>query len=85
MGHPPKLGHIVQTVNATGLAYATCGALQQLVARQCRGHGFGIVYCLRTADEAPDTNTEVFIFLRDLQENEEPTSGLEPLIPAHYE
>ena len=64
----PKLGHIVQTVNATGLAYATCGALQQLVARQCRGRGFGIVYCLRTADKAPDTNTEVFIFLRYLQE-----------------
>ena len=65
--HRPKLGHIGQTVNATGLAYATCGALQQLVARQCRGRRFGIVYCLRTADKAPDTHTEAFIFLRDLQ------------------
>jgi len=65
--HRPKLGHIGQTVNATGLAYATCGTPQQLVARQCRGRGFGIVYCLRTADKALDTNTEAFIFLQDLQ------------------
>ena len=51
-----------------GFAYATCCSQQQLVARQGRGRGFGIVYCLRTADKAPDTNTEVFIFLQDLQE-----------------
>jgi hypothetical protein len=45
VGHPPKLGHIGQTVNGTGFAYATCCTLQQLVARQCKGGGFGIVYC----------------------------------------
>ena len=67
MSHPPKPRHIVQTVNTTGLAYATCATLQQLVARRCRGRGFGIVYCLRTADKAPDTNIGAFLFLRVLQ------------------
>jgi hypothetical protein len=66
--HRPKLGHIVQTVDARGLAYATCATLQQLVARQSRGRGFGIVYCLRTADKVPDATTEVFILLGGLQE-----------------
>jgi hypothetical protein len=32
--HPPKLGHIVQTVNARGLAYTIRYTLQPLVARQ---------------------------------------------------
>jgi hypothetical protein len=46
------------------------GALQPLVARQCRGGGFGIVYCLRTADKASDTNLGGFSFLQDLQAKE---------------
>jgi hypothetical protein len=68
VGHPPKLGHIGQLVNATGFAYATCCTLQQLVARQCKGGGFGIVYCLRTADKALDTTIVDLSFLRVLQE-----------------
>jgi hypothetical protein len=40
--HPPKLGYIGQTFNARGFAYATCCTLQPLVARQCKGGGFGI-------------------------------------------
>src|SRR5215217_3643045 len=65
--HPPKPGHIAQRVNAIGFAYATCCTLQPLVARQCRGRSYGIVYCLRTADKALDTNIVVFSFLRVLQ------------------
>src|SRR5215216_4183910 len=68
--HPPKPGHIAQRVNAIGFAYATCCTLQLLVARQCRGRSYGIVYCLRTADKALDTNIVVFSFLLDLQENQ---------------
>jgi hypothetical protein len=34
-----------QTVNVRGSAYATCCALQPLVARQYKGRGFGRVYC----------------------------------------
>src|SRR5215203_4471747 len=68
--HPPKPGHIAQRVNAIGFAYATCCTLQPLVARQCRGRSYGIVYCLRTADKALDTNIVVFSFLLDLQENQ---------------
>ena len=30
---PPKPGHIGQTVNATGFAYATCCTLQPLLTR----------------------------------------------------
>jgi hypothetical protein len=66
--HPPRLGHIGQTVDARGFSYATCCTLQHLVARQCKGRGFGIVYCRRTADNAPDTNIGDFTFLRVLQE-----------------
>src|SRR5215208_7248645 len=40
--HPPKPGYIGQTVNARGVSYSTCYTLQPLVARQCRGRGFGI-------------------------------------------
>jgi hypothetical protein len=43
--HLPKLGHIGQTVNARGSAYATCRALHKLVSRQGRRRGFGIAYC----------------------------------------
>src|SRR5215208_2974708 len=53
-----------------GFAYTTCCSPQPLVARQCQGRGFWIVYCLRTADKALDTNIVVFSFLRDLQENQ---------------
>src|SRR5215211_9302867 len=53
-----------------GFAYATCCSPQPLVACQCQGRSFGIVYCLRTADKALDTNIVVFSFLRDLQENQ---------------
>ena len=45
MPHPPKPGHIGQTVNARGFAYATCYALQPFAAHQRKGRGFGIVYC----------------------------------------
>jgi hypothetical protein len=38
--YQPNLGHIGQTLNARGCAYATCCALQTLVARQCKGRGF---------------------------------------------
>jgi hypothetical protein len=64
VGHPPKLGHIGQPVNARGFAYATCCALQPHVARQFRGRGFGIE---STADNAPDANIGDFLFLRVLQ------------------
>jgi hypothetical protein len=53
-----------------GFAYTTCCSPQPLVARQCQGRSFGIVYCLRTADKALDTNIVDFSFLRDLQENQ---------------
>jgi hypothetical protein len=76
VGHPPKLGHIGQTVNARGSAYATCCALQPLVARQCKGRGFGIESAAAKPSIIP---LGPFIFLRDLQEKREPTSGLEPL------
>ena len=41
--HPPRLGHIGQTVNARGFAYAACCALQPLGERQYKGRGFGLV------------------------------------------
>src|SRR5215216_3428300 len=63
--HPPKPGHIGQTVNARGFSYATCCTLQPFVARQCRVRGFGIE---STADKALDTHIVVFSFLRVLQE-----------------
>jgi hypothetical protein len=43
--HPLKPGHIGQTVNARGFAYASCYALQPLVVRQFKGRTFRIVYC----------------------------------------
>jgi hypothetical protein len=48
---------------ARGFAYATCCALHTLVARQGKGRGIGIAYCLRTADKAPDKNIGGFSFL----------------------
>ena len=41
VAHPPKLGHIGQTVNARGFTYATCHALQTLVARLGKIRGSG--------------------------------------------
>src|SRR5215217_5690408 len=70
VGHPPKLGHIGQTVNSTGFANATCCTLQPLVARQCPGEGFGIVYCCPTAAKPSIISLEPFIFLGDLQEKQ---------------
>ena len=51
--HQPKPGHIGQTINARGFAYATCCTLQPLVASRCRGQGFRIVYCCPTAAKIP--------------------------------
>jgi hypothetical protein len=79
VGHPPKPGHIAQTVNARGFAYSTCCTLQPLLARRCRGRSFGIVYCLRTADKALDTNIVGFSFLRVLQQKRRADERLEPL------
>src|SRR5215217_7746661 len=70
VGHPPKLGHIGQSVNARGFANATCCTLQPLVARQCPGGGFGIVYCCPTASKPSIIPLEPFIFLGDLQEKQ---------------
>src|SRR5215213_5205054 len=60
--HPPKPGYIGQTVNARGVAYATCGALHTLVAHQAKGRSFGIVYCCPTAAKAPDKRIRGFLF-----------------------
>jgi hypothetical protein len=68
--HPPKLGHIGQTVNARGFANATCCTLQPLVARQCPGGDFGIVYCCPTAAKALDIRVGDFSLLRYLQEKQ---------------
>src|SRR5215217_8527836 len=81
--HPPKPGHIGQTVNAREFSYSTCCTLQPLVARQFRGRGFGIE---STADKALDTHIVVFSFLRVLQEKKRAdertrTADLE----SHYE
>src|SRR5215216_3977938 len=77
--HPPKPGHIAQTLNARGFSYATCCTLQPLVARQCRVRGFRIE---STADKAPNTNIGgALCFYGFCRQNREPTSGLEPLIP----
>jgi hypothetical protein len=63
--HPPKPGHIGQTLNAREFSYSTCCTLQPPVARQFRGGGIGIE---STADKALDTNTVGFSFLLVLQE-----------------
>jgi hypothetical protein len=68
--HPPKLGHIGQTVNARGFANATCCTLQPLVARQCPGGDFGIVYCCPTAAKPSIIPLGPSIFLWDLQEKQ---------------
>src|SRR5215210_1205516 len=68
--HPPKFGHIGQTFNARGFAYANCCTLQPLVARQCPGGGFGIVYCCPTAAKTSIIPLGPFIFLRDLQKKQ---------------
>jgi hypothetical protein len=70
VGHPPKLGHIGQSVNARGFANATCCTLQPLVARQCPGGDFGIVYCCPNAAKPSIIPLEPFIFLGDLQEKQ---------------
>src|SRR5215213_3390079 len=78
--HPQKPGHIGQTVNARGFAYATCSTLQPLVARQFRGRGFGIE---STADvlltKLTTRTSSAFRFYGICRKNKEPTSGLEPL------
>src|SRR5215210_737108 len=63
MSHPPKPRHIGQTVHTRGSAYATCYALQPFAAHRRKGRGLGtVVYCLRTADKAPDVLSEAFRF-----------------------
>src|SRR5215213_10752934 len=41
-------------------------ALQPFAAQRCKGGGFGIVYCLRTADKALDVLVGGLLFLRVL-------------------
>ena len=80
MGHPPKLGHIGQLVNATGFAYATCCTLQPLVARQFRGRGFGIESTADVLLAKPPTRTSGASYFHGIcREKGETTSGLEPL------
>jgi hypothetical protein len=80
VGHPPKLGHIAQTVNARGYAYANRFTLQPLVARQFRGRGFGIESTADVLLTKPPTRTSGASYFHEIcRENEEPTSGLEPL------
>src|SRR5919112_511528 len=52
--HLPKLRHIRQTLNTRGFAYATCCALQPLVARQCKRQSYGRVHCYPTAAKPPN-------------------------------
>src|SRR5215217_9281291 len=54
-------------VHARGSAYATCYALQPFAAHRCKERGLGIVYCLRSADKAPDVLVGGILFLLDLQ------------------
>src|SRR5918912_474875 len=51
--HQPRPGHVGQTIDARGFAYATCCTPQPLVARRCRGQGFRIVYLCPTAAKTP--------------------------------
>src|SRR5215204_1020120 len=77
--HGPKLGYVGQTLHARGFANATCCVLPPLIERECKGRGFGTVYCCPTAAKPSIIPLGLFIFLRVLQEKREPTSGLEPL------
>ena len=78
--HPPKLQHTGQTLNARGFAYATCCALQPLVAHPCKGRGVGLV---STADvlltKRPTLRLGAFRFYGICRQERGPTSGLEPL------
>jgi hypothetical protein len=66
--HPPKLGHIAQTVNARGFAYANRCTLQ-LSSRLSQNLILGIgVLPVRTADKAFDVRVGHFSFLLYLQE-----------------
>jgi hypothetical protein len=68
MPHPPKHRHIGQTVYTRGSAYATCYALRPSAPHRHEERGLGaVIYCLRTADKAPNTMTEGFLFLWGLQ------------------
>jgi hypothetical protein len=69
--HQPKPGHISQTINARGFAYATCCTVQPLVATRCRGEGFRKVYCCPTAAKPSIILPGAFLFLQDLQEKKE--------------
>jgi len=82
----PKPRHIAQMVNAKGVAYATRCTLQPLLARQCRGGGFGIESTAYVLLTNPSTRTSCASrFHRICRKIRESTSGLEPLTPAHYE
>ena len=66
-----------------GFAYATCCTPQPLVARQCRGRGFGIESTADVLLTKPSTRTSwASRFYRFCRKIREPTSGLEPLTPA---
>jgi hypothetical protein len=68
MPYPPKPRHIGRTVHTRGSAYVTCYALHPFAAHRREGRGLGtVVYCLRTADKAPDVLVGGFPFLRVLQ------------------
>jgi hypothetical protein len=82
--HPPKPGYIGQTVNARGFAYATCCNLQPLVASRCRGFGIESTADVLLTKRSTRTSS-AFRFYGICRKNKEPTSGLEPLTPAHYE
>jgi hypothetical protein len=75
-------------VRATAKPFAPAGTIQQYEKARRRGHGrgFGIN---STADvlltKSPMFVSETFHFYGICRENREPTSGLEPLTPAHYE
>src|SRR5215208_3552737 len=76
----PKPRHIGQMVNARGVAYATCCTLQPLVARQCRGGGFGIESSADVLLTKPSTRKSCASrYYGICRKNKEPTSGLEPL------
>jgi hypothetical protein len=80
---PPKPRHIAQTVNVRGSAYATRCTLQPLVARQCRGRGFGLASTADVLLTKPSIRTSRFSrFYGICRKNKGPTSGLEPLTPA---
>src|SRR5215204_4294737 len=80
VSQPPKPGHISQTLNAREFSYSTCFTLQPLVARQCRGRGFGIESTADVLLTKPSILVSgTFHFYGICRQNMEPTSGLEPL------